>query len=224
MPTRRVWSRSFRSRLHLWCCYCVVRVLAARSRWNRRSGDMKLHMFVGVLAAIAVATAALPSRSAAQSEPVKATIPTPQPSPIVAPIPTVSPGYGAPNAAPTSANIVGVTQQPFVGLGLSDAIGMALLRDPNVAVAASNVHVATYQIAAARGAYDTQFVIEPSVKHAINAPQNAFFSGPNFGQIVQNAQSVQAGVRGQFANGATYDANVSQSRVDDNTIINAFSP
>ena len=162
--------------------------------------------------------------SAATPPPKAAVIPTPEPSPVVPVTPTVAPGYAAPNAPPTSADVVGVAQQPFVGISLNDAIGMALLKNPDLAVAAANTQIANYQIRAAKGAYDVRFQLEPSIKHDKTAPQNSFFSGPNFGPIEQNFQTVQAGVSGETETGGQYNVNISQSRVDDNTIINAFNP
>lgn len=178
---------------------------------------------LAAIAAIALAASPAFGAPAAKSLPRKAA-PSPVPSPLLPVAPTVAPGYGAPNARPQSAQIVGVTQQPFVGIGLNDAIGMALLKNPDIAVAASESRIATYQIAAARGGYDVRFQIEPSVKHDKAAPQNAFFSAPGFQPIVQNAQSLQAGVAGQLVTGGQYSVGVSQSRVDDNTQINAFNP
>jgi outer membrane protein TolC len=152
-------------------------------------------------------------------------IPTPVPTPVTPPVPTVAPGYKAPDVRPTSANIVGVTQQPFVGISLDNAIGMALLKNPDLAVAASNVHVATYQVQEAKGVNDVRFFVEPSVKHDTNPAINPFFSGgTDFQPIVQNYQTHQAGVEGQLETGTQYNLNVSQTKVDDNTYINSFNP
>ncbi len=176
--------------------------------------------------AVAALIASLPllGRAATSAQPSAASIPTPEPSPVVPAVPAVSPGYSATNAPPASADIVGVTQQPFVGLSLHDAIGMALLKNTDLSVSSANARIATYQVRAARGAYDLRFVVEPSVDHSTSAPQNAFFSGPGFTPIVQNRQSVQAGVQGQTTNGGQYKVDITQTRVDDNTIINAFNP
>ncbi len=153
-----------------------------------------------------------------------ASIPTPEPSPVLPAVPTVAPGYGAPDVRPTSADVVGVTQQPFVGISLQDAIGMALLKNPDLAVAAANTTIATYQIRAAKGAFDVRFEIEPSVSHSITAPENAFFAGPDFGPITQNVQTLSAGIAGQTQIGTQYQVGIAQSRIDNDTIINAFDP
>ncbi len=152
-------------------------------------------------------------------------IPTPVPTPVTPPVPTVAPGYKAPDNRPTSAEIVGVTQQPFVGISLANAIGMALLKNPDLAVDASNTRVASYQVQQAKGANDVRFFVEPSVKHDTNPALNPFFSGgTDFEPYVQNYQTQQAGVEGQLETGTQYNINVSQTKVNDNTFINSFNP
>ena len=153
-----------------------------------------------------------------------ATVPTPEPSPITPPVPQIAPGYRGPDVRPTGADVVGVTQQPFVGISLTDAIGMALSRNTDLAVQASNVKIAGYDIKEVKGAYDVKFMVEPSVQHSKQAPQNAFFAGPQFGPIEQNVQQLQYGVEGQLPTGAQYQVGVTQSRIDNNTTINAFDP
>jgi len=163
--------------------------------------------------------------SAKPTLPGAAAIPTPVPTPVTPAVPTVAPGYKAPDVAPASADIVGVTQQPFVGISLDTAIGMALLKNPNLSVAASNTRIASYQVQEAKGANDVRFFVEPSVKHETSPALNAFFSGgTDFEPIVQNYQSQEAGVQGQFETGTQYNINVSQTKVNDNTYINAFDP
>lgn len=178
---------------------------------------------ISLFAAIAAAPVA-GSAAGRPALPNRATIPTPEPSPVMPAVPTVAPGYNGPNVRPTAAGIVGVTQQPFVGITLPDAIGMALRRNPNLAIAAGNTRVASYQIEAAKGAYDVRFRIVPSVTHSTTAPQNAFFSGPNFGPIAQNSQQIQAGIQGQLPSGTQYSIGVTQSRIDNNSVIDAFNP
>lgn len=155
----------------------------------------------------------------------RAAVPTPQPTAVFPRIPSVARGYRAPAAQPSAANIVGVAQEPFVGLTLSDAIGMALLKNPDLSIAASNMRIASYQIQAARGAFDVHFLLEPSVKHSTSAATNAFFAGGNdFQPIVQNVQTVEGGLKGQMPSGQQYSVSLSQSKVNDNTYINAFNP
>ncbi|MDE2482484.1 MAG: TolC family protein [bacterium] len=173
---------------------------------------------------LAVAASAASAARAAQATPPAATVPSPEPSPVSPAVPSVAPGFKAPDVRPTAADVVGVTQQPFVGIALPDAIGMALMKNPDLAVAAANAKIASYQIRAARGAYDVRFMIEPSIKHAKSAPENAFFAGPNFGPVEQNIQNLKAGVSGQLPLGTQYSVSLAQTRVDDNTVVNAFDP
>ena len=176
--------------------------------------------------ALSAAMAATPfAVSAKPTLPQAAAIPTPVPTPVTPAVPTVAPGYKAPAVAPASADIVGVTQQPFVGISLDTAIGMALLKNPNLSVAASDTRIASYQVQEAKGANDVRFFVEPSVKHETSPALNAFFSGgTDFEPIVQNYQTQEAGVQGQFETGTQYNVNVSQTKVNDNTYINAFNP
>ncbi|HET9029586.1 MAG TPA: TolC family protein [Candidatus Aquilonibacter sp.] len=176
--------------------------------------------------ALGLMLVAVPLASPAQphSPPTQATIPTPEPSPILPVTPTVAPGFKAPDVRPTSAAIVGITQQPFVGIKLMDAVTMALAKNPNLAISAANTRIAGYQIAAAKGAYDVRFNVVPSVTHSVTAPENAFFAGPNFGPITANTQSLNVGVSGQLPTGTQYQVGITQQKFDNNTIINAFDP
>ena len=79
---------------------------------------------------------------------------------------------------PSAARIVGVTQQPFVGISLQDAIAMALLKNPNLAVSASNVEIAHYAIAQIKGAYDVALHLQPQSNFSVNPPQNFLAAGP----------------------------------------------
>lgn len=151
-------------------------------------------------------------------------VPTAIPSPVVPPVPTVARGYAAPRIRPTNAEVTGITRQPFVEISLSDAIGMALRRNPDIAVSENDSRIAGYQVAAARGGYDVAFHIEPSINHSTTAPLNSLFAGPEFGPIVNNTQSLQAGINGQLATGTQYDVSITQSRIDNNTLVNAFDP
>ncbi len=120
--------------------------------------------------------------------------------------------------------MVGVTQQPFVGITIDNAIGMALSRNADLAVAQANRRIAQYQIESARGAYDVRFSVEPQYQYSAVAPQNAFFAGPNFGPIVQRSTSVTAGAQGTLPAGQQYSVNVSGKQTYDNTTINTFDP
>jgi outer membrane protein TolC len=186
---------------------------------------VSLRPFSSILTVALLTTIVLPV-AAAPVAPAhgRAVVPKPSPAPSMPAVPNVAPGYVAPAVAPSAPELAGITAQPFVGITLQDAIGMALLKNPDLAVSASNARIAGYQIAAAKGAYDVNFMLEPSVTHVSEAPQNAFFAGPNFGPIVQNRQQIQGGVSGIMPGGQQYSVSVSGGRIDDNTTINAFNP
>lgn len=186
-------------------------------------------------ALLAALAAAVPLQPAwAQGAQAKATIPTPVPSPILPPVPTVAPGYAAPKTAPSAANIIGVTQQPFVGLDLQDAIGMALLKNPNLAISASDIHVAHYQVVESKGPFDVRFLVEPSSSFDVQPPSSLFAGGPPVdvkpsvspgpGYIIQHQSSFQYGLGGQTINGTTYQAGIQQSRTYNNTALNLYNP
>jgi HAE1 family hydrophobic/amphiphilic exporter-1 len=177
--------------------------------------------------------------------PARASLPTPIPSASVAPAPSVAPGYRAPIAAPSSAAIVGVTQQPFVGISLQDAVAMALLQNPNLAISASNARIARYRIAEAKSAFDTQLMLEPSSNFSVTPPENLFFAGPGNpglyscvgftglpfpcetagpGNIIQHQYNFQGSFSGQLVNGTTYTAGITRTRTINNTLINTFNP
>ena len=186
-----------------------------------------MHAFRALLALTGILAIALPFDALAQpsgSLPSKAVVPSAPPSPQVPAVPSIAPGYQAPNVQPGKPRIIGVTQEPFVGISLSDAIGMALVKNPNLAIAASNRRVATYAIVAAKGAFDVKFQVEPEVDHSVQPPQNPFFAGPNYGPIVQTDTQVSGGVTGTLPNGQQYTVNVSGERTLNNEIVNLQNP
>jgi outer membrane protein TolC len=209
---------------------------------------VKARILPAAVAIAAVALAALPvQRTSAQLDstlPSRATLPTEIPSPQFPVVPSVAPGYRAPQVTPSAAQIVGVTQQPFVGVSLQDAIAMALLKNPNLAVSASNYRIARYNIVAVKGNYDVQLQLKPSSSFTVQPPQNAFVSGPGAvgrytaqppatpgviyttgpGNIIQHQSAFQYGVGGQTENGLTYQAGIQQSRTYNNTIFNQYNP
>jgi HAE1 family hydrophobic/amphiphilic exporter-1 len=182
----------------------------------------------------------VPYGASAQTNTSRAVIPTPMPSPVLPAVPTVAPGYQAPEAAPSAGNIVGVTQQPFVGISLQDAVGMALLKNPNLAISASDIKVAHYQVVEAKGPFDVRFLVEPSSSFSVQPPQNIFFAGPgsttnvpggvpstvvnNAGNIIQHQSGFQYGVGGQTINGTTYSAGIQQERTFNNIVFNTYNP
>lgn len=205
---------------------------------------MRARIVSAVVAAVAVAAAVVPlQRLGAQPDdalPARATIPTAIPTLMLPPLPSVAPGYIAPKAVPSAPAIVGVTAQPFVALSLQDTIAMALVKSPALAIAASNIKVARYNIVQTRGAYDLAFHVEPSSSYSVNPPQSFLNAGPGLegkygsgsslfftpgpGNIVQHQSSFQYGVNGQTENGATYQGDIQQQRTYNNTTFNAYNP
>lgn len=153
-----------------------------------------------------------------------AVVPSPAPAPQLPAVPNVAPGYTAPKVSPGPPAVVGVTQQPFVGISLDNAIGMALARNTQLAISQANRHIAQYQIEAAKGAYDVRFSIEPQYQYVTQAPQNAFFAGPNFSPIVQKNTTVAAGAQGMLKGGQEFSVSASGKQTYDNTEINSFNP
>ncbi|MEO6836317.1 MAG: TolC family protein [Candidatus Tumulicola sp.] len=219
---------------------------------------MKIRTLWIVVTLLAVVATTLPmGRVSAQSDravPARATMPTAVPSPVLPVVPTVAPGYRAPAVAPTSAGIAGVRPQPFVGIALQDAIAMALLKNPNLAVSASNARIAGYQIVEAKGAFDLRLQVEPVSSMTISPPLNPFEAGPGEastyyctppnsypcnsfgsatpppvtatgpGNIIQHQYSLTYGLGGQTENGTQYTAGIQQTRTYNNTAFNSFNP
>ncbi len=197
-----------------------------------------------LVAAAAIAAAVLPAHPiAAQPDdalPSRAVIPSATPSLLLPVVPSVAPGYAAPRVTPGAPAIVGVTAQPFVGIALQDAIAMALLRNPNLAVSASNVRVAHYNVVQSKGAFDVTLHLQPSSSYSDNPPVNFLEAGPGVqgqygpsaaptfttgpGNIIQHQSGFQYGVNGQTVNGTTYNASITQQRTYNNTVFNAYNP
>jgi len=154
------------------------------------------------------------------------------------PVPSVAPGYRAPQVAPSGAQIIGVTQQPFVGISLQDAIAMSLLNNPKLAVSASNFRVARYTIVQVKGAYDLALHLEPQSNFSVNPPENFLVAGPGDvgeytpgpvftagpGNIIQHQSTTGYGLGGQTEGGGSYQAGITQSRTYNNTTFNAYNP
>ncbi|HMF29114.1 MAG TPA: TolC family protein [Candidatus Cybelea sp.] len=199
-------------------------------------------LFSALVAAGALAMALLPmGRLSAQLDdnlPNRAAIPTMIPTLMMPPLPSVAPGYRAPQAQPSTAHIVGVTQQPFVEISLQDAIAMSLLRNPNLAVSASNLRIAHYNIVQTKGTFDVAIHLEPTSSYFVNPPENFLAAGPGEqgvytpgpvftngpGNIIQHQSGFQYGASGQTENGTAYNAEITQSRTYNNTTFNAFNP
>ncbi|MGB9651209.1 MAG: TolC family protein [Candidatus Cybelea sp.] len=202
---------------------------------------IKARTLSALVALAAVAAAALPvqriSADPGDSLPSHVTLPTAIPSLMLPPVPSVAPGYRAPQAVASGARIVGVTQQPFVGISLQDAIAMALLKNPNLAVSAANVKIAHYAIAQTKGAYDVALHLQPQSNFSVNPPLNFLAAGPGElgfypplspttapGNIIQHQSATTYGLNGQTESGTSYQADIEQSRTYNNTVFNAYNP
>jgi len=150
--------------------------------------------------------------------------PIPIPSTELPPVPAVAPGYNAsPGPLPTP-GIAGVSQQPYVGISLDDAVTMALMRNPELAVSQSNRRIAAYQIVAAQGAYDVRFQLVPSYAHSVQPPSSFFAAGPNAGPITSDTLGVTGGFSGQTLGGTRLSVSATGSRVTSNAVADSFNP
>ncbi len=212
---------------------------------------LKTRVLSAIVAGAALTLAVVPFEATSarpdDALPRRAVLPTEIPSPRIAIPPSVAPGYRAPEVEPSNPGIVGVTQSPFVGISLQDAVGMALLRNPNLAVSASNVRISRYRVVEAKSNFDVQLQVGPSSNFSVLPPQNLFFAGPGVGgygykcsppfygtpapcsttgpgYIIQHQYTFQSGITGQSVNGLQYAASITQSRTYNNLIINDFNP
>jgi HAE1 family hydrophobic/amphiphilic exporter-1 len=185
----------------------------------------------------------VPVNPVTETLPTHAPMPTAVPSPVLPNAPTIAPGYLAPEVHQDTANIIGVTQQPFVGITLQDAIGMALAKNPNLAISASNARISAYQVVEARGAFDVKLQVQPQSNYSVTPPLNPFEAGPGEegryvnqnigpfylytpgpGDVVQHQSSFSYGLGGQSVNGTQVQAGIQQTRTYNNTILNSFNP
>lgn len=171
------------------------------------------------------------SAAATQSSPGGASpaahngLPPPPVPPVLPPVPNVAPGYSAPANGPLpTGDLVGVNAEPFVGIALDDAIGMALGRNTDLAVAQSNQRIANYQIIAAKGAYDVKFQLAPQFQHASSAAVSSFQAGPGGGPVVQDTAGATAGFSAELKNGQHFSVSADQEYVNSNSTINSYNP
>jgi HAE1 family hydrophobic/amphiphilic exporter-1 len=142
---------------------------------------------------------------------------------VLPPVPSLPPFSTPVNAIPNP-DLVGVNQQPFVGLALQDAVVMALQRNTQLAVAQSNRRIANYQIIAAKGAYDVNFQLVPSYSHSVAPVVTAFNTNAQGGPVTTDTANATAGVRGLTQQGGTYSANVVATRVSSDSAFNSYNP
>ncbi|HEY0613472.1 MAG TPA: TolC family protein [Candidatus Elarobacter sp.] len=148
----------------------------------------------------------------------------PPPAPaVLPPVPSLPP-FSAPVNAIPNPDLVGVQQQPFVGLALQDAVVMALQRNTQLAIAQSNRRIANYQIVAAKGAYDVNFQLVPSYTHAVAPVVSAFNTNAQGGPVTTDTANATAGIRGLTQRGGTYSANLVATRVSSDSAFNSYNP
>jgi HAE1 family hydrophobic/amphiphilic exporter-1 len=151
-------------------------------------------------------------------------LPPPPLPPVLPPVPNIAPGFTAPINALPNGDLVGVQQQPFVGLALQDAIAMALQRNTDLAIAQSNRRISNYQIIAAEGAYDVRFQLVPQYSHSVSPAVSSFQSGPGGGPVTQDTAGVTAALQGITQQGGQYRVGVNGTRVTSNSTINSYNP
>ena len=172
----------------------------------------------------AQATPQTPAAQAVRSPAPGESVPPQQP-PVLPAVPNIAPGYAAPvNTALPGGDLVGVAQQPFVGITLADAVTMALQRNTDLAISSSNQRIANYQVVAAKGGSDVRFALAPSYQHTVSPAQSPFSTGPGGGPITQIASGVQGGFRGQTPYGTQYALTGTAQSIFNNGIYNSYNP
>jgi len=154
----------------------------------------------------------------------EAASPLPIPSTLLPPVPAVAPGYNASGGPLPTPGIAGVAQEPYVGIALDDAVTMALLRNPNLAISQANRRISSYQVVAAEGAYDIRFQLVPSYSHSVQPPSSLFATGPNGGPFTTDTLGVNGGLSGQTVGGTRLSVSGSGSRTTSNLGTNSFNP
>jgi len=148
------------------------------------------------------------------------------PPPIPAVLPSVPPipGYSAPVSAVPNGDLVGVQNQPFVGLALHDALGMALERNAQLAIDQSNRRIAAYQIVAAKGAYDVKFQVVPAYSHTVEPVTSPFNVAAAGAPVTQDTLGVTTGFNGLTTTGGQYSVGISGERITNDNLYNSYDP
>ncbi len=149
----------------------------------------------------------------------------PPPQPLTLPaVPDLGQALSVPINVLPNADLIGVQQQPFVGLTLQDAIAMALQRNTELAVAQSNRRIANYQIVAARGAYDVRFQLVPSYSHEVSPVLSPFNTTASGGPVTTDTAGATAGIAGITQQGGQYNAGLRATRVTSDSAYNSYNP
>jgi len=142
---------------------------------------------------------------------------------VLPPVPNVEPGFRAQTQSLPSGDIAGAPG-PFVGLAIDDAVAMALARNTDLAVSQSNRRIAAFQIVAAKGAYDTNFQVQPSYQVSVQPPVSPLNSGPDGGPITQVTAGATGAFSGNTTSGGQYRLFASADRIDSNFVYNGYNP
>jgi HAE1 family hydrophobic/amphiphilic exporter-1 len=166
---------------------------------------------------------AAPGASQPQVSPSGAGLPPP-PVPAVLPVVPSFPALSAPLTALPNGDLVGVQQQPFVGVALQDAIAMALQRNTDLAISQSNRRIANYQIVAAKGAFDVVFQLVPSYSHVVTPVITPFNTTAEGGPVTTDTTGATARFTGLTASGGQYSAGISGQHVLSDSAYNSYNP
>ena len=138
-------------------------------------------------------------------------------------VPAFEPARRDPALALPSGDIVG-NDGPFVGLALEAAIGMALARNPDLAVSQSTRRVASFQIVAATGAYDLRLEIQPSYSNARSPSVSTFQAGPDGSPLRTSTRGASASLSGKTDHGGRFSATTSLARAQNDSTVNSYDP
>lgn len=142
---------------------------------------------------------------------------------ILPAVPAIEPGLRTPGQTLPTGDIAG-NDGPFVGLALDAAIGMALARNPDLAVSQSDRRVAAYQIVAANGVYDLRLQIAPSYTSGTSPALSTFQAGPGGTPLQTSGLGASAGLSGLTGSGGRFQATTSAARATNGSTVNSYDP
>ena len=149
--------------------------------------------------------------------------PPPLPA-VLPPVPNIAPGFSAPPTALPNGELVGVQQQPFVGLDAArrDRDGVAAQhRSRDRAVQPAHRELPDRRGGRRlRRALPARAVV-PAQRHAGGQP---FQAGPGGGPITQDTAGVTAALQGATHNGGRYSVGLTGTRVPSNSAVNSYDP
>jgi HAE1 family hydrophobic/amphiphilic exporter-1 len=163
--------------------------------------------------------------------------PSPSPSPTVQPnvddkqnvqpenltgVPTVAPNYQKDDKSLPDLGRVGVDMMEQKPLGLKEAITLALENNKDIEVTRQNVKIAEFDLQSARGFYEPRFSGQTYYERATTPNVSIFSSNAT---TTTNSIVGNAGFTGSLPRfGTTYNATVSNQRVNTNNPISILSP